>query len=163
MDRLSGRSVDIVGVAESCEGMFPVIDTARSVLGVVEIVGIDKLAAGEMDIEGVARLVASDSGYNGRPVNNVVSLGKSSVGSEADRVRLGCPLGIPLKDGISAEVLKIPVVNTVTVNGGGTKVTVTEPSQTTLKSVFAQEFGKLAGGSYPAKDPTERSLRPEER
>lgn len=163
VDKLNGRSVDIVGVVESCEGIFPEIDTDRSVLRLVEIVGINKLAAGEIDIDGVARLVASDSGYDGRPVNNVVSLGKSSVGSEADNVKLGGPLGIPLKDGISAEVLKIPVVNTVTVNGGGTKVTVTEPSQTTQKSVFTHDFGKLAEGSYPVKGPTGRSLRSEKR
>lgn len=54
------------------------------------------------------------------------------VGNEGTSLKLGLgsPVKIPLgKDG-SADALKMPVVNMVTVNGGGIQVTVTAPSQT---------------------------------
>jgi hypothetical protein len=58
---------------------------------------------------------------------------KSAVSSDKDPGRtdgLDVEAATEVASGVTSDALKVPVVYTVTVKGGGTYVTVTDPSQT---------------------------------
>ena len=103
---------------------------ARSLVGIPP--GVIKLGVVRL---GAVRLGGSTSeGKEKLPVDSVgipepmpdVPSDESPVGPDMPDVGTATEVA----SGRKSETLKVPVVNTVTVNGGGTYVTVTEPSQT---------------------------------
>lgn len=126
-----------------------------------EIEVIERLTKGEVDKDGDAvissiglvlnpEVMASTSddprievGTSGKlkVLLNELSVGNidpsNVVGNDGTLPRLGpdSPVNKSLGNDGSVDALKIPVVKTVTVNGGGIQVTVTAPSQTVYRSV----------------------------